>query len=739
MSMLHAAAAADFESLKRPPPRAPRQATGTSTESSTARAHGGHAGLETEAMYHVEMLNDAVRNERFATAADAAVRSATNETGAPVVALEIGAGGTALLSLAAARAGAVAVAVESEPALARRARAVASDNGLAVSVFEEVSYSLDGAFAADALNGGAHVLLAELFDDRLLGERVLPTLRHALDHLAAPSASVMPQSATLYAALVQSDTLALMAQRPAGGRQAVVHAEFLDPVEPMRLRALQDLVYVSPAWPALTFDFCDPHLEGRRTVEVKVGSEDERMAGLRSQGDVRVDAVAFWWRAVLWETVEVSSADAGGHWKQCIYFLDEPLAVGPGGRVKVTASHSDEAVFFDVELCRETDVPDDDGVGVRIIDDGDDDDDDDDEEEEEGAEEEEEEGSEEGSECDGGCGDERARRWMLAEAGRTDAIFQAVKAVSTGAGIAASVCGGSGLCLEAARAAGAGTAIACEWTPGKATAVREAAARSGFTGKAVIIAGAGELAASLGRALTALASPAATPLKCDALVAEPFFVALGTEVWAKGHALMWWWSVHAARQAGLLAANAAVWPAHGTLRAQLVHFHDLWDATRTPAHAAGFSLAQLFAADAEEEHADGAASRGDGAARPAAPVAPAAPAAPAAVRTHAVWEHSHVACTEPFDLLSLDFTTPPPARLEGRADVEACAAWANSMVVWVDYGLPEGGTLSTGPCGAPTPWAQGVIFLGSPLARSAPLVAKASLDPLSGELLVDIE
>ena len=61
------------------------------------------------------------------------------------------------------------------------------------------------------------------------------------------------------------------------------------------------------------------------------------------------------------------------------------------------------------------------------------------------------------------------------------------------------------------------------------------------------------------------------------------------------------------------------------------------------------------------------------------------------------------------------------------------------MVVWVDYGLPEGGTLSTGPCGAPTPWAQGVIFLGSPLARSAPLVAKASLDPLSGELLVDIE
>ena len=95
----------------------------------------------------------------------------------------------------------------------------------------------------------------------------------------------------------------------------------------------------------------------------------------------------------------------------------------------------------------------------------------------------------------------------------------------------------SGLCLEAARAAGVGTAIACEWTPGKATAVREAAARSAFTGNAVVVAGADELAASLGRALAALASPdapAATPLKCDALVAEPFFVALGADVWAKG-------------------------------------------------------------------------------------------------------------------------------------------------------------------------------------------------------------
>ncbi|KAJ1452103.1 S-adenosyl-L-methionine-dependent methyltransferase [Pelagophyceae sp. CCMP2097] len=730
---LCAAAAADFASLRdgalRHDPRTPP---------GVAAPHGGHAGLETEAMYHVEMLNDTMRNERFAAAAAAAVRWAADAAEAPVVSLEIGAGGTALLSLAAARAGAgAAIAVESEPDLARRSRAVAADNGLSVQVFEADSLDLDAAFVSETLRGGANVVLAELFDDRLLGERVLPTLRHAVDHLAAPAPAVVPQRAAVYAALVRSDTLALMSRPPAGG-SALVHAALDDTVEPMRLRALQDLDYVSSAWAVLNFDLCDPKLKGRRTVSVRVrASSDDG-----DEGAVRVDAVAFWWRAVLWECpetgekIEVSSADARSHWKQCVHFLDEPLFVRPGGRVRVTAAHNDETVGFDVEACEDDDAGDD----VRIVDDeGDEEDDEEDEEEEDDEEEATEEGSDAGSFCDGGCESERPRRWMLAEPERTAAIFRAVSGAARGAGVAASVCGGSGLCLEAVRAAGARAAIACEWNPARADAVREAALRSDHADAtpAVVVDGAGELASSLGRALAELSQDLPPSdaqasgqgvegsLKVDALVAEPFFVALGAEVWAKGHALLWWWSVHAARQADLLSTGAAIWPARGTLRGKLVNFDGLWDATRTPANAAGFSLAQLFA-DAEGR------PRGDGA----------ADAAPAATRTHAVWEHAHAACTEAFDLLTLDFTDAPPSNLAGRVDVGACAAGANAVVLWVDYEVPGGAALSTGPSdrGAPTPWAQGVVFLPAPLAPGAPLTvfAHASLDPLSGELCVDI-
>ena len=91
--------------------------------------------------WHYEMLNDKPRNEAFVLAVERAVAAASaglahraKGTTSPTV-LEIGSGGTALLSRAAARAGAApVVAVEVDPVLARRARAVAEHNGLGSTV-----------------------------------------------------------------------------------------------------------------------------------------------------------------------------------------------------------------------------------------------------------------------------------------------------------------------------------------------------------------------------------------------------------------------------------------------------------------------------------------------------------------------------------------------------------------------------------------------------------------------------
>ena len=51
------------------------------------------------------------------------------------------------------------------------------------------------------------IIVNELYDTELLGEGVLPTLRHALEHLAVPGCVVVPAAADVVAVLLQSDAL----------------------------------------------------------------------------------------------------------------------------------------------------------------------------------------------------------------------------------------------------------------------------------------------------------------------------------------------------------------------------------------------------------------------------------------------------------------------------------------------------------------------------------------------------
>ena len=182
--------------------------------------------------YHIEMLNDQGRNTAYATAVRRAVKAAAAVTDASPSVLEIGAGGAALLSLVAAEAGAACVAVELDTELAEYAQTVVAANSgrLSGSVSVAVTHSTElrrtddepdadgqgeGAEREITLPAaGADVLVSELFDDRLLGEQMLTTTRHALSSLVAPHRLVVPAAAAIYAALVQSDTLYAMSQPP---------------------------------------------------------------------------------------------------------------------------------------------------------------------------------------------------------------------------------------------------------------------------------------------------------------------------------------------------------------------------------------------------------------------------------------------------------------------------------------------------------------------------------------------
>lgn len=171
------------------------------------------------------MLHDTVRNDKYERAIRYAVHRFRTDNGRPPVVLDIGAG-TGLLSLFAARAGAAAVfACEMFPHMAEIAHAVtsAATESTAVNDFGEplcpitvlagrsthvvVADEIDDEDTSSEANlvlpQRADILVTEIFDSVLLGEAVIPTLRHAVAHLLVPGAEIVPHAARVIVAGVE--------------------------------------------------------------------------------------------------------------------------------------------------------------------------------------------------------------------------------------------------------------------------------------------------------------------------------------------------------------------------------------------------------------------------------------------------------------------------------------------------------------------------------------------------------
>lgn len=149
--------------------------------------------------FHARMLRDGLRN--------AAYRAVIERFAPGRVVLDIGTG-SGLLAMMAARAGAAKVyACEANPMLAAAARAVIATNGLAdrITVFDRHSTTLD---RARDLSGGVDLVVSEVFCASLIGEGVLGTLTHARTELAQPGALILPERASIIAALAEIPPLA---------------------------------------------------------------------------------------------------------------------------------------------------------------------------------------------------------------------------------------------------------------------------------------------------------------------------------------------------------------------------------------------------------------------------------------------------------------------------------------------------------------------------------------------------
>lgn len=143
-----------------------------------------HAVCKIAPAWHFNIIGDSLRNETYAKALSRFIRPG-------MLVLEIGTG-TGLLAMLAARAGAAQVITcEKEPLVAAMAQTIIAHNGLSDRV-TVIPKELKDIRIGDDLPRQADLLVAEIVDNSLLGESVLPLYAYARRHLLLPEALVLP-------------------------------------------------------------------------------------------------------------------------------------------------------------------------------------------------------------------------------------------------------------------------------------------------------------------------------------------------------------------------------------------------------------------------------------------------------------------------------------------------------------------------------------------------------------------
>lgn len=300
------------------------------------------SALRTSAVdrWHWKMLNDGLRNAGYRDALRSLVATRTVNS-----ALDVGSG-SGLLSLLCAEAGVPAVfAVEGCPVMSRICRETLKANApLGRSVKLLVGHS-------SQLRVGRHLpapvdlIVSELVDCGLLGERVLPTLRHSIRNHLSPSGVCVPAGATVHAVAVSSTTLRASSVLPDSSVTCGIPVSRLGVNVPYGCEQLPRVEH-TPLSDVVTLFHLS--LDGRRVASsssipvlsvLDVEPSGEMSCPVRTPGVL--DAVVVWFTLHLTPTsfdealagnvpsCAVSSAPAEGcSWDQAVFYVK---TMGQGG------------------------------------------------------------------------------------------------------------------------------------------------------------------------------------------------------------------------------------------------------------------------------------------------------------------------------------------------------------------------------------------------------------------------
>lgn len=282
--------------------------------------------------YHFSMLNDIQRNEVY----ESAIREAVDENKAV---LDVGTG-SGLLSMLSARAGAKKIfACEMVRPIAEVARNVISANGFSDRIkiinkkSNELVLGVDIPYKLD-------LLITETIDSALIGEGIIPIIKHAKAHLLKENAEIIPRGARVFAALLESQDIYELnhANTACGLDVSFFNNLSTNGAYPVRLKIF-DHRFLSKPFEICEFDFKLDNLVPRNYVISIPNTQNGICHG-----------VAFWFDLYLHEKTTFTSSPLNStmHWKQAVQCFPQPIQIGADQKLQLSVCQDLTKFNFDL-------------------------------------------------------------------------------------------------------------------------------------------------------------------------------------------------------------------------------------------------------------------------------------------------------------------------------------------------------------------------------------------------------
>jgi type II protein arginine methyltransferase len=300
------------------------------SDAPTAEAFA-RAAVRSVPRWHFAMLNDTERNTALVEALERIL-----PVGATV--LDIGSG-SGLIAMAAIRAGARRVITcEMNPLLAEIARQNIEAHGMsdAITVISKPSYLLR---VGRDLPAPVDVLVSEIVDCALIGEGLLPSIRHARAHLLAPGGLMLPSAARLYGQLLHSEAVLALnrVDKASEFDVSLMNAVATSGHFPVRLNTWPHRM-MSRQVRLVDFDLSRAPLDpGARWVTFEATADGE------------AHGLVAWFELDLGGGITLSNApqNTASHWMQAMALFDTPVPVRAGENVSIHLRWSDYRLSID--------------------------------------------------------------------------------------------------------------------------------------------------------------------------------------------------------------------------------------------------------------------------------------------------------------------------------------------------------------------------------------------------------